>query len=313
MPRKKKTNSNAQEVQNAAKTLFANIRFMSPDNPVRSLVLTSSVPNEGKTRTSYELAKAIATSGKSVVLVDADMRRRSLAALIEVHPESGLYAVLSDEVPLRNAVVETQVPNLFFLDCEPGIPNPADVISSKRFLRLTYRLTEAYDYVIYDTPPLGAFVDSAILSTLVDGTILVVKPGTVKRSELADSYDQLQKAGANVLGICATFCETSSSDYYYAYYTKDGVKVDPSEGRDVIAGLNSEPVKPAVQPSPMPASRSAAQPAARSGQQSSIRSAQHSAVNPVAQSGQRVRVSPYAAPVNAPRGAQKPGRGRTSR
>lgn len=228
----KKTGTNTLEIQNAAKTLFANIRFMSPDNPIRSIVMTSSVPNEGKSTCSMELAKAIATSGKTVLLVEADMRRRTMASLLGVHAAAGVYAVLSDQVDLRDAVVNTDTPNLYFLDTvyfldtEPNIPNPADIISSKRFHRLVERLEQSYEYVIYDMPPVGTFVDAAILSTLVDGTIMVVKPGEVKRTELVDAYEQLQKAGANVLGICATFCEGTGSEYYYAYYTKDGERVD---------------------------------------------------------------------------------------
>lgn len=227
--KKKKSGTNALEIQNAAKTLFANIRFMSPDNPIRSLVITSSVPNEGKSTVSLELGKAIATSGKTVLLVEADMRRRTMASLLGVHAAAGVYAVLSDQVDLRDAVVTTDTPNLYFLDTEPNIPNPADIISSKRFHRLVSRLSQAYDYVIYDMPPVGTFVDAAILSTLVDGTVMVVRPGEVKRTELADAYEQLQKAGANVLGICATFCEGTGSEYYYAYYTKDGDRVDPDK------------------------------------------------------------------------------------
>ena len=210
----KKTGTNTLEIQNAAKTLFANIRFMSPDNPIRSIVICS-----------MELAKAIATSGKTVLLVEADMRR-TMASLLGVHAAAGVYAVLSDQVDLRDAVVSTDTPNLYFLDTEPNIPNPADIISSKRFHRLVERLEQSYEYVIYDMPPVGTFVDAAILSTLVDGTIMVVKPGEVKRDELVDAYEQLQKAGANVLGICATFCEGTGSEYYYAYYTKDGERVD---------------------------------------------------------------------------------------
>lgn len=229
MAKKKKSGTNALEIQNAAKTLFANIRFMSPDNPVRSIVITSSVPNEGKSTVSLELGKAIATSGKTVLLVEADMRRRTMASLLGVHAAAGVYAVLSDQVDLRDAVIGTATPNLYFLDTEPNIPNPADIISSKRFQRLVARLEQSYDYVIYDMPPVGTFVDAAILSTLVDGTIMVVKPGEVKRTELVDAYEQLQKAGANVLGICATFCEGTGSEYYYAYYTKDGDRVEPDK------------------------------------------------------------------------------------
>lgn len=225
----KKTGTNTLEIQNAAKTLFANIRFMSPDNPIRSIVMTSSVPNEGKSTCSMELARAIATSGKTILLVEADMRRRTMASLLGVHAAAGVYAVLSDQIDLQDAVVPTDTPNLYFLDTEPNIPNPADIISSKRFHRLVEHMEQSYDYVLFDMPPVGTFVDAAILSTLVDGTIMVVRPGEVKRTELVDAYEQLQKAGANILGICATFCEGTGSEYYYAYYTKDGDRVDPDK------------------------------------------------------------------------------------
>ena len=145
MAKKKKQASNMLEVQNAAKTLFANIRFMSCDNPIRSIVMTSSVPNEGKSTCSVELARAIATSGKTVLLVEADMRRRTLASLLNVRPAAGVYAVLTDAAPLKTAVTPTQTPNLFFLDVEPNIPNPADIISSKRYQKLVATLEDSYD------------------------------------------------------------------------------------------------------------------------------------------------------------------------
>ena len=232
MAKKKKSASNALEVQNAAKTLFANIRFMSPDNPIRTMVMTSSVPNEGKSTCSVELARAIATSGKTVLLVEADMRRRTLADALNVRPPAGVYSVLTDAAPLSQAVVATSTPNMYFLDVEPNIPNPADIISSKRYAKLVTLLEENYDYVVFDTPPVGTFIDAAILSTLVDGTVMVVKPNSTKRTELLDACEQLKKADANILGICATFCEGTGSEYYYAYYTQDGSRL--KDGADKV-------------------------------------------------------------------------------
>ena len=238
MAKKKKSASNLLEVQNAAKTLFANIRFMSPDNPIRTMVMTSSVPNEGKSTCSIELARAIATSGKTVLLVEADMRRRTLADALNVRPPAGVYSVLTDAAPLSQAVVATSTPNMYFLDVEPNIPNPADIISSKRYAKLVTLLEENYDYVVFDTPPVGTFIDAAILSTLVDGTVMVVKPNSTKRTELLDACEQLKKADANILGICATFCEGTGSEYYYAYYTKDGGRVKHDGD---VAALQSHP------------------------------------------------------------------------
>ncbi len=222
---KKNSFSNSLEVQNAAKTLYANIRFMSPDNPIKTIAFTSSIPNEGKSTTSIELARAIATSEKTVLLVEADMRHRSLASALNLRAPAGIYAVLTEEVSLYRAVVPADTQNLYFLDSEPSIPNPADVISSKRYRKLVALLATRYDYVIFDTPPVGTFVDAAILSTMIDGVIMVVKPGEVKRTALLSAFEQLKKANANILGLCATFCEGVGAEYYYAYYDQSGKRL----------------------------------------------------------------------------------------
>lgn len=250
MAKKKKASSNALEVQNAAKTMLANIRFASVDYPVQSIALTSAVPNEGKTTTTIELAKAIATSGKRVLLVEADMRRRSAATALGVHASYGAYAVMSRSTTLDQAVVGTGTQNLYFLDVEPNIPNPADIISSKAYEKLVDDACKRYDYVLFDTPPVGTFVDAAILSRLVDGVILVVKVDGAKRDEIVAAYDQLQKAEAHILGACATFCEGTGSEYYYAYYNKDNQRVDPEKIVNNARRANQEAVAGA------PASRS---------------------------------------------------------
>ena len=229
-------------VQNAAKTLLANIRFASVDTPVHSLVVTSSVPNEGKSTVCVNLAEAIATSGKSVLLVECDMRRRSLADLLGVHARTGIYGVLAEQSELEDAVVATGVKGMYFLDSEPHIPNPADILSSRRFRRFLENAQKTYDYVLIDTPPVGTFVDAAVISSLVDATALVVREGYTKRQDVAAAYEQLKKADANVIGAIMNFCETESSEYYYAYYNKDGKRVRKE---------NYVPAEPA----PMPAMR----------------------------------------------------------
>ena len=123
----KAKNTDKLVVQNAAKTLLANIRFASVDDPIRTITVTSSIPNEGKSTVSINLAQAIATSGKSVLLVEADMRRRSLSDMLGVRSRGGLYAVLSEQISIDQAIVETGQKNFYFLDAEPHIPNPADI------------------------------------------------------------------------------------------------------------------------------------------------------------------------------------------
>lgn len=163
------------EMQNAAKTLMANIRFMSVDNPIRSLVFTSSIPNEGKSTVTCNVARAIASSGMRVCLVECDMRNRTLAGMLGVRSTGGLYSVLSDTMPLQQAIVSTNTENMFLLDAEPHIPNPADILASKRFAALAHKLEQMFDYVIFDTPPVGMLVDAAVVSTIVDAAVLVVR------------------------------------------------------------------------------------------------------------------------------------------
>lgn len=242
MARKRKAATDALVVQNAAKTLLANIRFASVDAPVKSIVITSSVPNEGKTTIAYNLAQAMASGGNRTLLVECDMRRRSLAAEVGARGRYGLYAVLSGQASLSSAVVSTKHANLLFLDAEPHIPNPADILSSKRFQKLMATLETEFDFVVFDTPPVGTFVDAAIIASLADATALVVRERYTKRDELANAYDQLKKADANVIGVVMNMCEAESSEYYYAYYNKDGKRVCKSETH-VAADVPNLPVQ----------------------------------------------------------------------
>lgn len=243
-------------LQNAIKTLAANIRFSSVDNPIRSIVVTSSIPNEGKSTISIELARALADGGKRVLLVECDMRRRSVGAMIGTHSRHGIYAVLSGQVELEDAAVEAGQPGMYFLDCEPHIPNPVDILSSNRFKRFLEGLYLSFDFVLFDTPPLSAFVDASVIAAEVDGTLLVVRQNFVKREELSAAYEQLKTANANVIGAVLNYCETEKSEYYYSYYTKDGKK-NPKIDLESSASPQPAPA-PAKKPAPKPAPAAAA-------------------------------------------------------
>ena len=231
----RKKSQNQQAVQNSIKTLLVNIRFASVDNPVRTLAVTSTVPNEGKSTITAQLAQAIAAGGKSVLVVECDMRRSSLAGMFNVHPKVGLHAVLADEKPLNQAIVALPQQGLYFLDAEPRIPNPPDLLSSKRFGRFIGMVRREFDYVLFDTPPVGAFIDAAILSSLVDGTVLVVRDNFTKRDQVRAAYEQLSKADANVIGAVLNDCKVESSEYYYAYYNKDGKRMKHGDSSPAAA------------------------------------------------------------------------------
>lgn len=245
---KKGRSEAAQSVVNAAKTLLANIRFMSVDNPVRTIALTSSVPNEGKTFVSCNLASAIATSNKTVLIVECDMRRRSVASALGVHAQHGLYAVLSGQKELVQAAVRTQTPNLHFLDAEPHIPNPSDILSSRHFARLLGLMRKTYDYVIFDTPPVGTFVDAAVLGSQVDAMFMVVRENFANRNEILEAAEQLRHSNCNLAGVIMNYCEHRSSEYYYDYYRKgrlgrEGSSTAVSSPR-TDAGQAADPTSP---------------------------------------------------------------------
>lgn len=277
MPKSDKRVSDRVLMQNAVKTLAANIRFASVDRPVRTIVVTSSVPNEGKSTIAIELASAMASDDKSVLLVECDMRRRNLAAMIGAHARHGIYSVLSGQVELSDAVVRTATPGVFFLDSEPNIPSPVDILSSHSFRSFVEGLGQDYDYVIFDTPPLSAFVDASVISSVADGTLLVVREDYVKRDDLAAAYEQLQAAKANVIGAVLNYCEASSTGHYYSYYSS-GEKADKGPSLEYSAPKPQEaPVAAAVaapapkeepalkgtpKPKAAPAPKAAPQPAA---------------------------------------------------
>lgn len=215
---KDKRASENNEVNNAAKTLLANIRFMDVDHPVKTIVITSAIPNEGKSYVSQILSEAIATSGKTVLLLEGDLRRRTMAGRLGIHTRRGIYSILSGEAVAEDVIVPLPTDNMYFLDAEPNIPNPSDLFASRRFSKLLAGLAQAYDYVIIDTPPVNAFVDAAVLSYLADATFLVVRENYTHRDQVRNAVDQLSKTGGKVSGVVMNYCKSQSNDYYYSYY-----------------------------------------------------------------------------------------------
>lgn len=262
MPKKRKeaTGKTADRIlfQNAIKTLSANIRFASIDNPIRVVGVTSSIPSEGKSTTAYALAQAFASGGEKVLLLDCDLRGRSLASKIGFHPTAGIYSVLTGQVALEDAVVKVSDNELYYLDCGPQIPNPLDVLSSHRFAKLIAHLRKEFAYVVIDTPPLSAFVDGAVISQNVDGMLLVVRQDFVKREEVLSAYGQLRKAGANVIGTVLNYCKAERNEYLYhsRYDLKD---VGENVGFGAGSGSGARAVSSPSSTAQIPAANAAGQ------------------------------------------------------
>lgn len=222
--------SKSGDIRNSFKTLFANIRFASLDNPAKSIVITSSGINEGKTMVSANLAYAIASAGYKTLLIDCDLRKKSLYKIIDCRPEFGVLSILSGLCMPGDACAQTKVENLYFLDNVDKIPSPPDILASDRFAILIDRFHAMFDYIIIDTPPISSFVDAAIVSNIADATILVARSGKIKKEKLREAYKQLESAKANVIGTVLTFSTNKSSkDYYYAYYNKKNERVNKED------------------------------------------------------------------------------------
>lgn len=210
--------SRSDAFQNAASTLMANIRFSSVDKPIKSIVITSAAPNEGKTTVAFALALAMAKAEKKVLLVEGDMRRRCLQSMLGVRAPHGIHAVLTQECTAEDAIVPTKDEGLFFLNAEAGIPNPEAIVGSQRYADLIHQLCESFDYVIIDTPPVAAFSDAAVLASRTDGAILVMREGFTERAEAAYAVEQLKASNANLLGVAMNGKKTDGKGYGYGYY-----------------------------------------------------------------------------------------------
>lgn len=245
MPRRnQRAEEQGQAVANAAQTLFANIRFMSVDNPVHVLAITSSILSEGKTFVSMNLASAIAASGASTLLVECDMRRRSMAARIGVHAQYGIYSVMTGQVSLEQAAVRTPTKNLYFLDAEPHIPNPSNILNSHHFQSFLDNARSRFDYVVFDTPPVTTFVDAAVLGTKVDAVLLVARENFVKRAELQQAVDQLHASGCNLAGVVMNGCDFGKGNSYYSYYYENGEGGRRNRAEEESSAPKFVPAKP---------------------------------------------------------------------
>ncbi|HEU4671542.1 MAG TPA: polysaccharide biosynthesis tyrosine autokinase [Candidatus Limnocylindrales bacterium] len=186
----------------AYRTLRANLEFASVDSPVRTLLVTSALPAEGKTVTAANLAVAFAQAGRSVLLVDADLRRPGVQEVFRLPNEHGLTDLLRRaDSGLAGLVAGTDVPNLRVLPTGPLPPNPAELLGSERMRSVLKHLADAAELVVIDAPPMAAVADAAILSSRLDGTLLVVDTSRSHRRAVRVARAAFERAGAKVLGV----------------------------------------------------------------------------------------------------------------
>ncbi len=225
-------------VAEAFRMLRSSIDFASVDAPIRTLLVTSSLPGEGKTITAANLAVAFAQAGRQVLLVDADLRRPGVHLVFDVPNAHGLTTLLrSDEVGLDTITQVSEQANLRILTTGPLPPNPAELLGTKRMQTILDRLKAGGDLVIFDGPPLQAVTDSAILGSFLDGTLYVIAAGRSRRGAVRLGIEALAMAHANVLGVVMFDAPRGSVTGYH-----ENARVSPET--PVIAGRAVEPANP---------------------------------------------------------------------
>jgi capsular exopolysaccharide synthesis family protein len=209
----------------AARSVRTNLMFMNPDRPYKRILVTSGAPAEGKTTVACSIAIAFAQGGQRVCIIDCDLRRPRLHRIFGRAGDSGITSVLMNEATIEDVAQPTVVPNLWSIPAGPLPPNPADLLHSARFKRLLEELSERFDRVIIDSPPIVAVTDSAIVSTLVDGTVFVVRGFQTPRNLAAQGLRSLRDVDANIIGVVLNAVNLNSNEYnyyYYYYYKREG-------------------------------------------------------------------------------------------
>ncbi|MCE4955677.1 CpsD/CapB family tyrosine-protein kinase [Macrococcoides caseolyticum] len=200
----------------------SNLMFSGVDNEINKIVVTSAAPSAGKSTTAANLAVAYAQAGKRVILIDGDLRKPTVQYTFETKNVSGLSNLITDQITLEQAIQTTQIENLSIMTSGPIPPNPSELLSSNRFKEILTKIRGIFDIIIIDTPPVLAVTDAVVMSTLVDGTILVTNVETNNKHHLIKAKEVLLKSDANILGIVLNNVEKNSNDdyYYYEYYGK---------------------------------------------------------------------------------------------
>ncbi len=205
----------------AIKTLRTNIQFCG--NGIKTIMLTSSLPDEGKSDITFAMASSLAQIGKKVVMVDADIRKSVLVSRYHLEREvSGLSQYLSGQRSLENVLYDTNIENLSIIFAGPYSPNPADLLEESLFGDMISKLKEKYDYIIVDTPPMGNLIDGAIVARQCDGAVMVIESGSISYRLEQRVKGQLEKSGCRILGVVLNKVNMERNGYYSKYYGKYG-------------------------------------------------------------------------------------------
>jgi capsular exopolysaccharide synthesis family protein len=229
--------------------LRTSLLLTSLGGPPKVILVTSALPQEGKTTTSINTAIVLAQKGTRVLLIDADLRRPSIHKTLGMGPKTGLSNVLTGNATLQQAVVRSPLlPTLFILTAGTPPPNPAELLASSNMRDILAELREEYDHIIVDTPPTLSVTDAVVMSTRADAVVLVIRSGQTTKQALRRSRELLLQVNARVAGVLLNAVDLTSPDYYYYYeyqgkyghrYYQEDELVDHTEEEDPRATSTS--------------------------------------------------------------------------
>lgn len=207
-------------ISEAYRVLRTNIQYSNVDAPMKSIVITSSGPMEGKTTTIVNLAVTFAQMGSRVLLVDSDLRKPKIHKVFGISNRNGLTNFLAEHDSYLKYIRLCDVANLDIMTSGTIPPNPSELLMSNAMKNFINTVKKDYDLVLLDAPPIGNVTDAAVVSTFVDGTILVANSGKVKIDALKRAKELLDKVNANIIGIVLNKLDKKSKGnfYYYQYY-----------------------------------------------------------------------------------------------
>jgi len=216
-------------VSEAYRTLRTNLHFTRPEDPVRTILVTSSGPTEGKTTTVANLAITLAHMGSRTLLVDSDLRRPVIHALFGLSKDRGLTNAIIGQLGVKEVVKPTTIENLGVVTCGTVPPNPSELLGSRKMKELVDEMKQHYDVILFDSPPVIAVTDAAVLSSIMDGVLLVIRSGKTQREAVARAFNLLDNVHARILGALLNDVDVSNMYgsyyyyyYYHYYYGKDG-------------------------------------------------------------------------------------------
>lgn len=242
------TDTNFNKTDLAISAVFGkiktNIDFSFDDKSKLCIMVTSTLPNEGKTTISANTAAAMAASGKKTLLIDADLRNASLHILFNAPNVRGLNEIITQNADWRDFLFKTTIPNLTLLTTGRKPMNSTKFVSSMRFKTFLKEVCEEYDYVIIDTPPVLLIPDSQVISPLVDGVVIVINSGKTPAKAVKNAYTTLKRANANIIGSVMNNVSKRNSAYGYGYGYGYGVEPKKNARKQAQADARSLRSKP---------------------------------------------------------------------